>query len=218
MNGIHDLGGMHGFTLPERDPDEPVFKHEWEKQVFAAAIAFASPWSIDESRFAIESITPGEYLRSPYYGRWLTSFERLLVKYNRVTEEELKSPDGRLRNRAAGNPADAAAILEALKAGDSARRETGKPARFRVGDRVVVKNEHPEWHTRMPRYVRGRRGAIHIDHGIFVFPDSSAKGEGEQPQHCYSVAFSASELWGSSANPKDRVYVDLFDDYLVAAS
>ena len=54
-----------------------------------------------------------------------------------------------------------------------------------------------------------------MDHGVFVFPDSSAKGEGdEQPQHCYNVVFTAPELWGSVANPKDRVYVDLFDDYL----
>ena len=33
MNGIHDLGGMHGFQFAELVRNEPVFKHEWEKQV-----------------------------------------------------------------------------------------------------------------------------------------------------------------------------------------
>jgi nitrile hydratase len=157
---------------------------------------------------------PIDYLRGPYYARWLYSIEKLLIKYELVKEEELKNPDGRIEKASNTNPADAKAILEALKGGDSARRQDGKAARFRVGDRVVVKNEHPEWHTRSPRYVRGRQGMIHLDHGVFVFPDSNSKGEGEQPQHCYNVVFSSTELWGSLANPKDRIYVDLFDDYL----
>jgi nitrile hydratase len=90
-----------------------------------------------------------------------------------------------------------------------------------VGDKVVVKNEHPLGHTRMPRYVRGRQGTIHLDHGIFVFPDTNSLGEGkrkENPQHCYNVMFDASELWGSVANARDRVYVDLWDDYLEPAT
>ena len=214
MNGIHDLGGMHGFELPKRDKQEPVFKHDWEKQVFAAAIAYTSPWTIDESRFAIESMPPIDYLRGPYYARWLYSFEKLLVKYKVAKVEELKNPDGAIEKVRNAVPANAQAILEALMTSDSFRREEGKVARFRVGQKVIVKNEHPKWHTRSPRYVRGRQGSIHLDHGVFVFPDSNSKGEGEQPQHCYNVVFSATELWGSQANAKDRIYVDLFDDYL----
>ena len=33
MNGIHDLGGMHGFQLPKIDGNEPLFKEQWEKDV-----------------------------------------------------------------------------------------------------------------------------------------------------------------------------------------
>ncbi|MCZ6663887.1 MAG: nitrile hydratase subunit beta, partial [Gammaproteobacteria bacterium] len=46
---------------------------------------------------------------------------------------------------------------------------------------------------------------------------SSAHGKGDKPQHCYSVYFSAQELWGSRASRNDSVYVDLWDDYLVPA-
>ena len=58
MNGMHDVGGMGGFTLPVRDPDEPPFKYEWEALVFAASQAFRGPWPVDRRRFAIESMPP----------------------------------------------------------------------------------------------------------------------------------------------------------------
>jgi len=48
-----------------------------------------------------------------------------------------------------------------------------------------------------------------------VFPDFHALGLGPKPQHCYSVLFTAEELWGR-ASP-DTVCVDLWDDYLDAA-
>jgi nitrile hydratase len=53
----------------------------------------------------------------------------------------------------------------------------------------------------MPRYVRGKSGAVERDHGVFVFPDTNAIGQGEKPQHVYSVRFMGRELWGDQANP-----------------
>ena len=35
MNGIHDMGGMHGFGPIDFETDEPVFHHEWEGRVYA---------------------------------------------------------------------------------------------------------------------------------------------------------------------------------------
>ena len=81
-------------------------------------------------------------------------------------------------------------------------------------DRVIAKNVNPVGHTRLPRYVRGRRGVVARDHGVFVFPDTHAAGRGRTPQHVYSVRFAARELWGPDASPRDAVYVDLWDDYL----
>lgn len=95
-----------------------------------------------------------------------------------------------------------------------ARVDAPIPPRFRPGDSVRARNLHPAGHTRLPRYVRGRRGVVWRDHGVFVFPDSHALGLGPRPQHVYSVRFEARELWGPQGHPRDAVYVDLWDEYL----
>lgn len=97
--------------------------------------------------------------------------------------------------------------------GASARVDARIPPRFKAGDSIVVRNINPPTHTRMPRYIRGKTGRVERDHGVFVFPDASARGE-EKPQRCYSVRFPAQELWGPDANPQDALYIDLFDDYI----
>ena len=39
MNGIHDLGGMHGIGRIVREKDEPVFHADWERRMFGLFIA-----------------------------------------------------------------------------------------------------------------------------------------------------------------------------------
>ena len=92
-------------------------------------------------------------------------------------------------------------------------------ARFVKGDRVRARNMNPAGHTRIPRYVRGKRGVVARDWGVFVFPDTNAHHAGTKPQHCYSVEFEARELWGKSSdsregNSRERVLIDLWGDYL----
>jgi nitrile hydratase len=62
-------------------------------------------------------------------------------------------------------------------------------------------------------------GAIERDFGIFGLQDTDADGYslGAKPQHVYSVRFTARELWGEQASPRDSVYIDLWDDYLEPA-
>ena len=103
---------------------------------------------------------------------------------------------------------------ELIGKGRTARRDAATPAKFKPGDPVVARNMHPFGHTRIPRYVRGRRGIIDRAHGVFVFPDINAELAGERPQHVYSVRFAARELWGENAPAHDALYVDLWDDYL----
>jgi len=216
MNGIHDMGGMDGFGEVQPQDNEP-FHDPWEKQVFAASLLVRTGGNLDENRFTQESIPPVDYLSQSYFWRWLHSLETRLLKYGIITEEELKNPDGRLA-RAGGNQAVTAEEVVARRTGGSNRMQVDVPPKFQLGDRVIVKNEHPRGHTRRPRFVRGRRGQVHLDHGVYPFPDTRAHGLGDKPQHCYSVRFTATELWGSRGNPRDVVYVDLFDDYLEAAS
>jgi len=101
-----------------------------------------------------------------------------------------------------------------VAAGASARVDVHVAPRFSVGNLVVVKNIQPTTHTRLPGYVRGKHGVIVRDHGVFAFPDTHAHGLGEKPQHCYSVRFTARELWGPAASDRDSLLVDLFDDYM----
>ena len=43
MNGIHDMGGMHGFGTVEPEPNEPPFHSEWEKRSLALNRAMSTP-------------------------------------------------------------------------------------------------------------------------------------------------------------------------------
>lgn len=104
-----------------------------------------------------------------------------------------------------------------VRTGGSCRVDVDVNPGYAPGDRVTIANINPATHTRLPRYVRGKTGTIHGDHGVFVFPDSNAELKGENPQHVYSVVFSAQELWGSSSPPKDKLYIDMFEDYLLPA-
>src|SRR5262245_43339566 len=93
MNGVHDMGGMHGFGSIEREADEPVFHHGWEARTFALrqACGALGKWNIDMSRHANERMPAEEYLPATYYERWLSGLQRLLVEKGLVTATELAS-------------------------------------------------------------------------------------------------------------------------------
>jgi hypothetical protein len=102
-----------------------------------------------------------------------------------------------------------------LAAGASARVAEHVAPRFRVGDRIRIRNYNPLTHTRLPGYLRDKRGTIEADYGVFAFPDTHAHGLPERPQHCYCVRFTAREVWGETASDRDTLRVDVFDDYMV---
>ena len=101
-----------------------------------------------------------------------------------------------------------------LATGASARVAAEVVPRFCTGDTVRLRNHNPVTHTRLPGYLRGKLGTIEQDWGIFAFPDTHAHGLGDKPQHCYSVRFSAREVWGPTASAVDTLRVDMFDDYM----
>jgi nitrile hydratase len=221
MDGVHDLGGMHGFGPVEREPDEPPFHAPWEAVMVAIqrAARLAGAYNIDEFRHGIERMDPAHYLGSSYFEHWLDGIARVLDEKGVVSAAELEARAGLLRSHpdALGPPpaAPAATIAPRRPGEDSSFREAAAPPRFAVGAAVVTRNIHPVGHTRLPRYARGRRGAIAAHRGCHVFPDTNAHGLGEQPQHVYSVAFGARELWGEAAEPNQRVYLDLWESYLL---
>jgi nitrile hydratase len=86
--------------------------------------------------------------------------------------------------------------------------------RFQAGDRILTRNLHPEHHTRLPRYARGKHGVIEHDEGVFPLPDRIAHGEPDRPQYVYCVRFTARELWGEDAPARDALHISLFEDYM----
>jgi len=221
MNGAHDLGGMHGLGPIDAEIDEPVFHHEWESRLLALTLAAGAmgKWNIDISRHARENQPPGTYLASSYYQIWLVGLEKLLVQADLISEDELSSGKsaGPLSEDLAKRALRAGAVPEVLARGDNFTMDDEIPAQFAVGDRVRVLNNHPTHHTRAPRYTRGHVGVIERCHGVFVFADENAKRQNNRiPQNIYSVCFTAQELWGPDAAPKDCVYVDLWDGHLEA--
>lgn len=105
-----------------------------------------------------------------------------------------------------------------LSTGASCRIDEDIAAKFNIGDTVKMVNINPTTHTRLPRYVRGKTGVVDRDHGVFAFPDTGAHGGGHKPQHVYSVKFSFQELWGEDYAANMYLYIDMFDDYMRAAS
>ncbi|MEX2296931.1 MAG: nitrile hydratase subunit beta [Dongiaceae bacterium] len=210
MDGIHDMGGMHGFGPIEREMNEPPFHADWERRMLGISLTLPSVVSIsdDHLRREVERIAPELYLRMSYYERWLEAMTQLLTEH------------GALDGSATFGPAVRADAVPAAIAGGYPLRlpdNKGRAARFKPGERVRGRNMHPDGHTRLPRYARGRIGTIETDLGVFGLPDANAAGRGSEPQHCYTVAFTLRELWGDSASATDTLRLDLWDDYLEPA-
>ena len=218
MNTIHDLGGMDGFTLPERDQGR-ILKEEWQRQVWGMTFALNVPGYSRGGRAAMERMPPELYLSTPYYARWLYRAETSLIAAGLVTEEELADPDGpvAMPNIPNFQPSRPAETIARLASDDSRELEAEVPPLFAVDDEVIVKNEHPKDHTRVPRYVRGRHGVIHKHHGVHRFQDHVG-GQDVEQQHLWTVKFTGPELWGSRAHPHDFIYAELWDYHLKPAA
>lgn len=217
MNGVHDMGGLQNFGPVFPEPHEPPFHHEWERRAFGLTLAMGAvgQWNLDQSRAARESLPPAQYLANSYYQIWLDGLIKLMLERGLVTAEELA--DGRMRAAPArtSGPLTAEGVAPALARGNSTQRSLTSQARFAVGDAVRTLAINPLWHTRLPRYCRGKPGTVARVHGAHVFPDTNACGQGEQPQWLYSVRFEASELWGPDTTAA-AVHVDCWEPYLEA--
>ena len=238
MHPVHDMGGREEHFGPvERDADEPVFHERWEARVFGMAIFGGAVFgaNLDAMRHAMERLEPRIYLSS-YWRRWLAALEDQLVEQGFLARDELDARIGGSRTASPGRRRGAGwrvalmgralrlvmrplpphvprALARYLGYGRRSRRT---PA-FRVGDEVRTRARREQGHTRLPGYASRHRGRIRAVHGPMVFPDAHAHGHGEAPEHLYSVAFDARELWGEGAEPGVVVHVDLFEPYLERA-
>jgi nitrile hydratase len=104
MNGVHDMGGMHGFGPIRPDENQDSFHAEWEKRVPGiGAAGWAGIFNIDEFRYGIERMDPAHYLTASYYERHLATFENNFVDHGLVGLPEL---DARTAEYASGERDD----------------------------------------------------------------------------------------------------------------
>jgi len=221
MNGIHDLGGMHGMgpIAPEKEGEEPLWHAPWEARMFGMRRGGTLPpgYNIDRWRHVRELIPPDLYLQRSYYDHWCMSYFAALLDGGWATEEEIASghaAPGSAKRNDAMRPDQ---VGQAQKTGGRFARALDTPPLFAVGQRVRTRNINPTGHTRLPRYVRGKVGIVQLHHGGHVFPDSNAHKAGEAPQHLYTVAFPFRELWGPDASAVDEACADLWESYLEPA-
>ncbi len=216
MNGIHDMGGMHGFG-PVDPSDATPWHSDWERRMFAMTLAASGilHGSIDRRRFELETLPPADYLRG-YFQRWYARLVNGGVAAGIIGEAERAAIERGESVVAARDhePAPAEALLRLAAAGAPSLRETASEPAFAPGDAVCARNMNPVTHTRLPRYVRGKKGIVVAHRGAHVFPDSNAEHLGEDPRHLYAVRFAATALWGAGAPARDSVTLDLWEPYL----
>jgi nitrile hydratase len=177
MDGVHDMGGMHGFGRVPVEVDEPLFHEPWEGRVWAMWSAIGAT-TIDRFRFTIEQMPPAAYLASGYYERWLWAIEHLASEQGLLT--------GADRPPAPSRPAPAVAPWEGS---------------FRSGERVLVRNAVTDGHTRVPRYLRRQMGRVERVACVWPNPgDSAATGTYGPPELVYTVGFDGRDLFGPGAD------------------
>ena len=222
MDGVHDMGGMHGFGPVVVDGSDEIFREDWEARVFALYQISSLRQLVGGpgGRAVRESMDPVHYLEASYYERWLWSVERRLEAKGTVTPGEVDAMVAQLAGgRVAPTTEDHEQAAQAV-----ARLRDGPPAlsvavnaRFKPGDRIRVRRMRPNGHTRCPRYVRGAVGVVERVQGTDLLPDRATYGLPTEPEPVYAVAFASQDLWGASDEPPWTVLVDLFDAYLEPA-
>jgi nitrile hydratase subunit beta len=214
MDGVHDLGGMHGFgpvVTPggERSHDEP-----WELRAQVLGLLSGAA-----QRASIEALDPAIYLTSNYYVRWLLAAESSLLGSGVLGEQDLATWHARFKaDTDAPMPLSSdPAVVETIRTIGPHEHEPATSPAYSVGDRVQVRRMRPHHHHRCPRYLRGAPGHIEKLLGADPVPGLDTAEPVREP--CYTVQFSSLDLFGDRTGDGEPAYVvliDLWERYLEA--
>ena len=229
----HDVGGQPSAPqVFEEKEDE-----EWENNVYITCevLGFRGMWNAEERRRRYANdIGMTLYYGFPYNARWIWGAAKMLVDKDYVSLLELQEKIGEIRKRlgvksSAGAQANVA--TNTGKTGNGKRKRpdfgpkapweaTGKiqPGRFKVGDRVRVKDLPAIFYTRTQKYVRNMTGTI----AALTYPDLVPADEAwdryDAPQEqYYIVRFQQKELWPEYPFEKDTLQSEYPDMWLEAA-
>ena len=214
MSKHHDLGGKD-FGPVEVTTDEPPFHAEFEGIAWAISRSARAPEiTIDWWRHCRELINRDDYLNRPYFDSWMQTDMATYIDGGFFTMEELLTGE---IDKPAQLPPETT-TPEVIDLNRSANRDFSTPMnsapKFQIGDAVTMLATPPEGHTRLPLYAAGKTGVIHAHHSGHLYPDAGARGE-HRGEHLYTVVFSATDLFGNTAGPKDKIYLDLWEPYFV---
>ena len=220
-SGVADLGGADGWgAAPVLDPNEPVFKEEWEGRAFAMSLLSMrlSGANLDAFRHAMNRLDSERYFDDGYYGRWLYGAENLLMDSDIIAPGTVEA---RATNMTGGHAEEPAAPEphkpDYAPTAAGSIRVIDAPQRFRVGQRVRAKVMHAPGHTRLQKYTQGHVGTVAIVEPAQVLPDTHAHFIAENAQWVYTVRFDSRELFGPSAE-QFSLNTDLYEDYMEDAS
>lgn len=220
MNGVHDMGGMDGFgTVPK---DSAAFHADWEKTAYVMnkLLRLQGEYNIDEYRHSVERMDPAAYLGATYFERWFTGVEQLLLEKGVLEAEEIEQRLAALERDEVPRPESAGhsepddlreQAAESFRSGPEDLVDATDAA-YDSGQTVEVRNDHPEGHTRSPRYARGAVGIVTEVLGVFALPDARAHGQ-DHAEPVYTVEFDAEELWGEDTDA-DIIALDMWESYL----
>ena len=216
MDGIHDMGGMHGFgpvTVGATESGE----EGWEGRLQAVAMLSRS-----FSRSGVEQTPPDVYLASTYHERWITAVEERSLARGTLSSEALNRWNELFAGSDSAMPPrtenkDNVAAITALLASSEFIDHATTP-RFAVHDDVQVRRMRPEVHHRCPRYLRGAVGTVEKIVGQSPVP--GLKPDAASTDAIYTVRFSSVTLWGERSTAGELEYdlfIDLWERYLEAS-
>ena len=215
MDGVHDMGGMHGFGPVV--PDGEVFHAEWERRLFALnRVTRLAGVTAGHFRAAIESMPPDEYLAAWYYERWMYGLQRRLEAAGTLAPEDVEAA----MQRVGGAPLPERSDPEFTERCVAAQR-SGEPLaaaaspRFSPGERVRVRRMRPPGPHALPPLRARRRGSGRARarrRPTCRTPSRAARTR--PPEALYAVRFRSDDLFGPGEEPRFRVLVDLSESYL----
>jgi nitrile hydratase beta subunit len=234
----HYLGGLEG--LGPVAFERAVFVEPWETRIFGIHVAmmalssqlalpptqsgFHTIWTWADLRKGAESLNPLEYFRIRYYEKWLGGISGYFIQNGYITEAELEARtqqiliDPAAGRKSGGDPAIDQRINTYLVDGDSPQRKATAAPKFKVGDKVLVKNPPTIEHTRLPGHLRNRTGTVYT-----VYPDTyvyltSTGPDGIGPaMPVYCVGFDPEQIWPGNTDKNVVFYADLFEAYVEKA-
>ena len=212
MDGIHDMGGMHGFGAVNVDAVES------SHSLLGTRAQVMAMLSLDGVRPVLEEQDPAAYLQSHYHERWLTCTEDRQVDTGTVSDQQLERWREIFEHDATAMPPKTVAeqgvegLIAHLTTTPLLHDSVGGP--FSAGERVRVRRMAPIGHHRCPRYIRGVVGVIERELGSDVLPGRPQDSERED---VFTVRFDSVDLWGertSDGEPAYDVFIDLYERYL----